>query len=51
MLNLQYNMNKLIYETETGSQTQRIGIWLPRGRIVEDGRTESMGLSDTNDYI
>ena len=48
---LQYDMNELVYETEIDSQIQRTGIWLPRGMRVGDGRTESMGLSDTNDYI
>ena len=30
MWNLKYDTNELIYETETGSQTQRTDLWLPR---------------------
>ena len=32
MWNQKYDTNKLIYKTETDSQTQRIDLWLPRGR-------------------
>ena len=34
MWNLKYDTNELICETETDSQTQRIDLWLPRGRGV-----------------
>ena len=32
MCNLKYDTNKLIYKTETDSQTQRTDVWLPQGR-------------------
>ena len=38
-----------IYETETDSQTQRTGLWLPRGRGAGEGW--SVGLADANCYI
>ena len=40
MWNLKYDTSKLIYETETDSQTYRIDLWLPRGR----GRRGREGL-------
>ena len=48
MWNLKYDTNELIYETGTDSQTQRTDLWLPRGRRVGEGWTESMGLADAN---
>ena len=35
--NLKYSINKPIYERETDSQTQKIGLWLPRGRDAPVG--------------
>ena len=32
MWNLKYDINELTYKTETDSQTQRTGLWLPKGR-------------------
>ena len=32
MQNLKYDINELIYETETDSQTQKTNLWLPKGR-------------------
>ena len=32
MWNLKYDTNELVYETETDSQTERTGLWLPKGR-------------------
>ena len=32
MWNLKYGTNKPIYKIETDLQTQRIGLWLPKGR-------------------
>ena len=32
MWNLKYDTNEFIHETETDSQTQRIDLWLPRGK-------------------
>ena len=34
MWDLKYDTNELTYETETDSQTQRIDLWLPRGKGV-----------------
>ena len=48
MWNLKSHTNELIYETETGSQTQRTD--LPRERAGE-GWTGSLGLADANCYI
>ena len=33
MWNLKHDTNELIYRTETDSQTQRINLWLPRGKV------------------
>ena len=32
MWNLNCGTNELVYETETDSQTERTGLWLPKGR-------------------
>ena len=32
MWNLKYDTNEPIYKTETDSQTERLDLWLPRGR-------------------
>ena len=32
MLDLKYDTNKLIYKTETDSQTQKANLWLPKGK-------------------
>ena len=37
MWNLKYNINELIYKTETDSQIQRTNYWLPVGRGVKGG--------------
>ena len=38
MWNLKYDPNKLIYETEIDSQTQRTtDLWLPRGKVSRGG--------------
>ena len=38
MWDVKYDTNKLIYETETDSQIQRIDLWLPRSRAwMRDG--------------
>ena len=41
--NLKYDTNELIYETETDAQTQRTGLWSPRGRRV---RRDGLGVGD-----
>jgi len=46
MLNLKYEINKLIYKTD--SQAQRTELWLPRDN--GGGLIGSLGLLDTNDY-
>ena len=33
MQNLKYDTNELIYKAETDSQTQRMNLWLQRGRV------------------
>jgi len=32
MWNLKYGTNELIYQTETGSQTERAKLWLTKGK-------------------
>ena len=49
MWNPKYDTNELIYETETGSETSRIDMWLPSR--VGRGRIRSLGLADTKFYI
>ena len=51
MWDLKHDTNKLIYETETESQTQRTDLWLPMGRGLEDGWIGRLGLADANYYI
>ena len=41
--NLKYDINELIYETD--SQTQRTGLWLPRGKGHRGGMEWEFGLS------
>ena len=31
-VDIKYDISELIYKTETDSQTQRMDLWLPRGR-------------------
>ena len=45
MWNLKYDTNELIYKTETDSQTERTGLWLPRGRGGE-WRRDGLGVWD-----
>ena len=49
--NLKYNTNKLIYKIEIDSQTQRIDLWLPKGREQGEGQIGSWGSADANYYI
>ena len=43
MCNLKYGTNKPIYQTETDAQTQRLDLWLPRGKGAEgEGWTENL---------
>ena len=51
MWNLKYDINELIYETETDSQTQRTDLELPREREFGERRTGSLGLADANYYM
>ena len=46
MQNLEHDTNKLIYKTETDSQTLRTGLWLPWGWVVGEGWIGSLGLAD-----
>ena len=43
--------NEPTYETETDSQTQRTGLWLPSGRRDAEERIGSVGLAVANYYI
>ena len=36
MFDLKYDINKLIYETETDSQTSKINLWLQKGKCRRD---------------
>ena len=36
--------NECIYKTETGSQTQKTNVWLPKGK--EDGGRDKLGVWD-----
>ena len=51
MWNLKYDTNELIYKTETESQTERVDLYLPRGRGMGEGWSGSIGLADANYYI
>ena len=33
MWNLKNDTNKLIYKTETASQTSKTNLWLPKGKV------------------
>ena len=44
MWNLKYDTNELIHDTETDSQTQKINLWLPRGR--GDGGRDGLRVWD-----
>ena len=37
MWNLKYGTNELVYKTETGSQTQKTNLWLPKGKGGGEG--------------
>ena len=37
MQNLTCDINELIYETKTDSQTQKTNLWLPKGKGIGDG--------------
>ena len=46
MWNLNCETSEFIYRTETDSQ--RIDLWLPKGRKVRDGWIGSLGLAEAN---
>ena len=50
MWNLKYDINELIYKTD--SQIQRTDLWLPRGKSAKavggEGWIRSLGLADAN---
>ena len=48
MWNLKYDMNERICGTETDLPIWKTALWLTRGREVGEGRTEGLGLADTN---
>ena len=37
-------------QKEIDSQTQKINLWLPKGRGRKVGKIQEMGLTDTNYY-
>ena len=43
--NLKYGTNEPIYKTETGSQTERTHLWLPRGPGGGGGTNRLFGVS------
>ena len=47
MWDLKTSTNKLIYKTETDTQTQKANIWLPKEKRGE-GQTGSVGLTDAH---
>ena len=49
MWNHKNDKYKLIYKTEIGAQTQKMNVWLPRGRGRRDKL--NLGLTDTHYYI
>ena len=49
--NLKYDTNGVTYNTETGSQTWRTGLWLLRRKGLGEGWSGSSGLADANCYI
>ena len=48
MWSLKHDTNEAIYETETGSGTQRTVWCLPRERRVGEGWIGTLGLADAN---
>ena len=50
-MDIKYDTNELVYETETDPQTWRTDLWLPRGQGVEEGWIRSLGSADTSYYL
>ena len=48
MLNLKYDTNELICETETDAQTLRTDLWLQGGRGMREGWSGRLGLADAD---
>ena len=44
-------MNKHIYKTETGSQTEKINLWLPKEKDGREEKMVSLGMTYTHYYI
>ena len=51
MWNLKNDTNELIWETETGSQTQETNLWLPKGKGRGEEYIRKLGLTCTHYYI
>ena len=49
MWTLKNDTNELIYETD--SQTQRMNLWLPAGKIGEKEQAGTLGLTRAHCYI
>ena len=48
---LKNGVNKLIYKTETYSQTSKTNLWLPAGKACGEGKIRSLGLTYTHYYV
>ena len=51
MWNLKQDTNEPIYETETGSQTQKKNSWLPKKKGGGGGINKGFGRADSIAYI
>ena len=51
MWKLKYDTDEHTYETETGLQTQKSDLCLPRWQTKGEGRIGSSGLEDANYYM
>ena len=51
MWNLKCGTNEPIYRIATDLLTQRTDLWLPSGREVGEGWTESLALIGANYYV
>ena len=45
MWNLKNDTNELIYKTETDSQTQKINLWLPKGKGERINKKEMIQMN------
>ena len=45
MWNIKYDINELIYKTETDSQTQKTNLWLPKGKRMGGGINQDFDIN------